>query len=637
MCFPGPTSTLAGDENKPSEVSAPKTDDSDALRLFQLTQRWLNEGGVPIQSPEPIMTRDAIGVAVTLRTRGIVVGYGQSLDITRIEENPTSDEPVDLIPHLRLACEQAFSEVREELAAINAGRESQGLPKGNRLEPATLIDASESILIDVQIACHLQPILLNRQDDLKELFASFATHADGLVLHDPASTRTEPNLATLWPSQIVSQNLTPNRQFNILLSDVGLPLIAVEHLAQPNQPLLYRFEVRHVVRPTVDAKPIALQRGHRIITQHFMQRDSVERLIDRMGQHLVSRLRPQGQFTGTYLPATFSFEPAIAPIQEQAIAAYALMRFAQYQFDQEEPTEEMTFRVDRLIELVESFGQHIVEPINAPVYEDIAYDPNRPLANTATLALCVLTLDADPLGRHDPELLDKMTQALVTRTQHPDWVNQPTPVRAVAAAALAKRYERLLRLDDAKAAMDTAMSLWTAQAEPDIHAAPWITRAHFSLRSLADHEDFSQSYQQWTERQYQLLEKALEQQVIETPLLGPDDVKGGYELRPGPANAPPNPDWRTAPMLSLLSYSLRHDTIRQRGDELGYLLSAGLAARFIDQLTYTQPGTFYHRIPARSFGGMRLAMWDQRVGLAAHSLGVVSLLDLLDTLDALRQ
>ncbi|MFP3422575.1 hypothetical protein R0K19_24700, partial [Bacillus sp. SIMBA_161] len=87
---------------------------------------------------------------------------------------------------------------------------------------------------------------------------------------------------------------------------------------------------------------------------------------------------------------------------------------------------------------------------------------------------------------------------------------------------------------------------------------------------------------------------------------GPPDVLGGFEFQRAAPGSPPNPDWRTAPLLSLLAHGLRHDAVFEGRYRLGWLLSADLAARFIAQLTVTGPGAYYRRSPELGLGGVRL-------------------------------
>ena len=122
--------------------------------------------------------------------------------------------------------------------------------------------------------------------------------------------------------------------------------------------------------------------------------------------------------------------------------------------------------------------------------------------------------------------------------------------------------------------------------------------------------------------------KLCEQQVIEPPRLGPKDVIGGFELVKGPPNSPPNPDWRTAQLLSFLATCVRQPGITQGRDSYGWLLTGALAARFLGQLMMDEPNCYYVRNHPESLGGVRLCLWDNRLPINANAMSLLAVTEL---------
>jgi hypothetical protein len=209
--------------------------------------------------------------------------------------------------------------------------------------------------------------------------------------------------------------------------------------------------------------------------------------------------------------------------------------------------------------------------------------------------------------------------------------------RALVAAALASRFANRRNEDFAEAALNLVDGLWRDGQFPDAHAAIWLGIAHTALAPLAENEVFAPRYRRWSRRQGDLIDRFLEQQVLVPPRLGPSDVIGGFDLQPRLPGSPPNPDWRTGPLLSLLTHGLRHPSVTEDRDRLGWLLSADLAARFTAQLMFTRPGCYYHPTPNRSVGGIRTSLWDNRVSASHHALNLLAMLDLLETIEQLEQ
>lgn len=594
---------------------ARKSDVSDAERLLRLVDRWLGEDGVPERVDERIVVRDAIGVSVTLRVAGRTVGVGEAAIASALRARRNPEEPVDLVELTRQASRRAFAELLSHLRRAAVRSREEGFAS-EEAEASRISDVMGRVRLDVQIARRLEPVEAPPEGGLQAVLTRFAPGYHGLVLFDGE------RIAMHWPGRAVALNLSPDRQIIRLVTELDRPVVDAERVGRPAGLPLGRFEVIHVVQNERSLPPQRLTRGLLPIPPRGVGVATVRDLSDRLGAHLSSRLTDEG-FLGKYHPTTGEYDPRLAPRAEQALAAYAMLRHDSRRLIREGPRRDIRVRVGESVRLV----QRMVRT------EGERLDP-------ATAALVLLCFDADPLGRHDPEEARQLARRVLAAGRAVAEGEQPaTEARqAILAAALASHFAE--RRDDAfaEAALDLVEGLWQNGQTPDVHTATWLGGAHTALAPLAplpEHDQLAARYRQWSQRQGDLIALFLEQQVLEPPRLGPSDVIGGFDLQPTAPGSPPNPDWRTGPLLSLLAHGLRHETVTRDRDRLGWLLSADLAARFTAQLMFNRPGCYYHPVPRRSVGGIRTNLWDNRISAGPHALNLLAVMDLLETIEFL--
>ena len=116
------------------------------------------------------------------------------------------------------------------------------------------------------------------------------------------------------------------------------------------------------------------------------------------------------------------------------------------------------------------------------------------------------------------------------------------------------------------------------------------------------------------------------------PDAGPADVVGGFELSAAPEGTPPNPDWRSAYAVAFLASALREEGVVPAKDRLDWLLTCGLGARFLAQLMFDEPGCFFVRSLEDTRGGVRLALWDNRLAIPPTAVTLLAALELEETL-----
>jgi hypothetical protein len=112
------------------------------------------------------------------------------------------------------------------------------------------------------------------------------------------------------------------------------------------------------------------------------------------------------------------------------------------------------------------------------------------------------------------------------------------------------------------------------------------------------------------------------------------DLAGGiiFSLneRPLPTSASLRP-------LAVLSTMLGEETLTETSELTGETFQLLQASRFLLQLTMREDELYMARNPLRAEGGVRAAVWDNRMPVDASSLGLLSLVELLKSLDAVQR
>ncbi|CAN0459474.1 unnamed protein product, partial [Ectocarpus fasciculatus] len=160
-----------------------------------------------------------------------------------------------------------------------------------------------------------------------------------------------------------------------------------------------------------------------------------------------------------------------------------------------------------------------------------------------------------------------------------------------------------------------AQSLWTQGVVRDGNALPWLALAHDTLRTPWQQADLltPEDANARSQALAATLDELQEFQII--PRDGsPADVLGGFDLPPAPPPAPTRPDWRTAPLLMGLAATMRLEDDNDN-PELGRLLTAQAAARFLAQLMFDPADAYYVRAPELALYGVRPALDDNRLTL----------------------
>lgn len=625
-----------------SSLDAPLLDRAHARQAHRLVEQWLEQGEVPASREARIRVTGLSGVRVTLWRDGVSHGAGEAYVADLAAVTDAVGPVVDLAPLLAEATRQAFDGVRATLDEAQLRAKLDGLDLEVNGPAGGSVPMAGDLLVSVQLAGPLQSIRLHDAAAINALYAHFAPGAHGLrVVASDAPQRS----AVLWPASTIEQNISPRGQFTHLLSATGHDPTAISDLARRDGPRLARFEAVHVVRPRRNWAVEELVRGAVLLPQTQIDEATLNDVINRLSEHLDRRFTGDGLVRGTYMPTSNRFDPVVAEPAEAALAAYALTRHAGHLLAMgDEAAGEA--QLARALTAVHRLGAWVLA----------GADGAEPGAARASASLALLSLvDAPTRTGEQREMRDRLGAWLLARATDDgaagapadddaaddtaddagDATSSDAAARALTVAALAALYEQ--QRDDALASVVAALMHEQGQAQPNVASLGWRLFAHHRADRLLPEGPAAGQRREAARSLGGLGERFMRRQVRRAPELGPADVVGGFELNRVSPEAPPNPDWRTAHVLAYQALALRTPGVLAEDEAMDWLLSAGLAARFLAQLIVDEPATYSLRSSADAMGGVRLAPWNNHLTVSAQAMTLLAMLELQTALEHLAE
>ncbi len=609
---------------------APRADWTDGLRAYAVVRGWLDAGGVDAaEVPPPAMPVTGLfGVRVTLRMNGKTVGSGEAYrEQVEAVMAPDGGPATDLTGLLREATAAAIDQVRQALgeAAFKSVLEGRLDPDAG---PPTLTDVAHQLRVGVQLGYGLEPVRLRRDAPPGAVLGMFAPGYHGL--RAPAADRSRLG-GVVWPATALAGNVPPSSQVSAALAGAGHGPEAFNHAGRPGGVALQRFQVFHVVRSTSLEPPRRLIRGNVLLPPHGADDADVRTTADRLAAHLRGRFVGDGAVRGTFLPSPNRYAPMIAPPEQAALACYAMARHARI--------EMLTARAEVGVGVPGTLARS-----TALALADAQPEGGLSAAAGALILLTLVDAPQEAEGGRVAGVRAALTRRLLAlrqadgayrRDESPDAPAANLTTHALIAAALASAYE--LERDPAVGAAALALldRVWSATARrPNIGSLYWQALAHSRVVGWMAGTMDEPTMRRVVEREAgmaAIADRLLEQQVVERPAFGPDDVLGGYVLQAGEPGAAPNPDWRTASVLAFIAVAVRDSGIARDRQPFGWLLSCSLAARFVSQLMMTPPSCYYVRSLDEALDGVRLALFDNALSVSAASMALLALVELQES------
>lgn len=608
----------------PGELQAPLLDASHGFFAFGLAERWVRQGSVDAGIDAEQLAADLYGVRVTLRQDGFTVGLGDALREDASEAVDGRGGPVGVADLTRRAVEAALADLRGHLedARLQAVRDS--IP-GREIAVVTPADIAGRLQADVQLARRPVTVRIPRDADPNAVLGSFAPGFHGLRL---VGNRGAGSLT--WPGTAIALNLSPRSQLIQPLSDEGHPQTDLAAVGRAGGPVLQRFEAIQVVRAAPGQPPVELVRGSTLLPPIPVTMRTLDDLADRLGRHLADRFTQDGRVRGAYLPTRGEHDPPIASEEDTAWACYALAAHARAMRDRQPsgPGQE--------------FGRRALDAATALAQRQLNAEAAGFDAGAASLTLLALVEDglADPRTNEGVSLRDALGQRLrsifddtgVARRPGAEKQGETRPAmnaatQALATAALAALFDQTRDPATGEVVGRSLDALWTAsRGNLSAGVLPWYASAVSRVGALLAGEDAAAQARLLERRRAlaSLVDTLAQQQVIEPPRLGPADVVGGFELVKGPPGSPPNPNWYTAHLLHFVALAIADDGIAAQGDRMGWILTSGLAARFVGQLMMDEPASYYVRNRQEALRGVRLALYDNTLPVYATAISLLA-------------
>ena len=612
MLVAGPCPPRAAEaEQRP--IEAPIVDWSHVVHAHRLAESWVSAGQVPPKpSDEPMAVSRLLGVRVSLRWAGRVMGQGQFIV-------PESDHAFDLLLAVRTATDEALKGASVAMRSQRAGH--------GRSQRMSLANLARRLRVDLQAAYHLEPIQLAESPTEHDLLRAFAPGYHGLLAVRTGQNGTQ-RKAWMWPASALAMNLRPKGQIRRLMADLNYRHDALQRLAGINDLSFGRFEVIHYVRPASDLPVARLVRGSELLPPRAVNGRDLDGAAGLMARHLLRRQLDDGAFAGTFIPAAHTFRPARADQRQAALALYALTR--------RETLQAVVQSDDRSV-----LRRAVLHGARTAVRRTT--DPDQPF-DAATSALLLMTLiEARYLTELKPDR-DALADRLLG-LQNEDGSFREAPgvaarrvrpsSQALCAVALVRLYDQTRDKKLPNRIHKARHWLWhTTKLSALAYTLPWSSMAELGMDRVAasnDHEH-GRLFEVSMQTLLALKKTTLARQVVEAPDLGPADVVGGFDLTGTQKGEAPAPDWRSASLLAFLAAMMRHEPGSEKETLIDDLLACGLAARFVAQLIYDEPDCFFAIDRQMMVGGVRSAFWDNRLPLDRTAMGLLALTELQETL-----
>jgi hypothetical protein len=566
-------------------------DSGEVISAWLTLRRWVNEFSLPglDDAASRIPLTDAASVCVILRQSGRVVGTGIDASAG------------DLM--VRRAAGRALGEVLADPAAASLRERLSSSP-------------GRALALELEVGGPMVPLLGRSFDDLA---GQLDPGRDGVAM------RRGERFAVLFPAQMRAANTAGRveRALPSLTIELGLTPASLTELIRRFDVSVYRFRTVHMAQPATAGPPFITFRGDDLVLARDVTQPSLVDLARGVAEHLMGSVAPVEEpvgLLGTYRPTSDRYEPLIAPPLEQALAAWALARYARLHGDAE-PAAQRAAEAAR--QVLADLAQ-------------VAPSESDPLDDAVACAAIVVGVTEDPNLVGQPEVNELFVSArdhvrtVYTRENGFAGLDDAA-VTPNGQALIAWAMSRLLAsgaagLDSGlvRSALDAA---WTSVPEPrEISLLPWLgwAEADFAAatgRPIANGQRL---------RRIRRLADASRVGSPDRP--GPADLAGGFALTAGDRLTATAQTLRPA---AFLAWMVRQAELTPTGDEADAALDRTLStARFAMQLSVREPSAWAYRYPGRALGGIRAAAWNCDQPVAAQALGLVFAAETLSSYDA---
>jgi len=586
-----PAEGSSGEQPEPAE----SINVEEAMATYGTMTEWIRAWETP---SEHAMPAGSGGVWIGLRWGGRLMGRDSHVE-TILESTPS---PRTLTAPMR----GAMSRARE--AAV--GRDGDAIERARRAERFQEVPSA----LEVQFA--LEPKRI-RGATAAGLAEQVRPGLDGVLL------RLDGEMHAIFPAEMMLQEQGPGGALETFGFEHDLSGAELNARLADGRIRAWRFAVLHLAQASPDDPPMVLHRGSRVVPLSAIDQAELESFAANLAEHLEGRLWPGEQplgLMGTYLADVDRFDPLTARGADQALAAYALARYAAVR-DQRRP--------DRARRAREA-AWRIMNELAARVHVDDRVAPAAPAAgpidSMGTAAMILLALDRlEGTGELTAEVASLRQIAMnavraawdAESESFAEYVSPPE--RAACALAL-----------ESREAVDVLWRETPFDMQPSL--LPWIGLAELRLAG-SDGEIKSATGL-----------RGLRTRLWETQITGIDSsrrdpaTRGAYDLVGAlPLEGEALPDWSAARPVAFLAAMLRDErlTTSADGELMREIVNLTRAMRFLRQLSIREADRYRLPDPERAMHGVRGSLLSDRLPPAASAMTLVALAELLASFDAI--
>lgn len=561
-----------------------------AMDAWQTVQGWVRTWTLPPDADG----FPAAAACVTLRLNGEVVGRG--------EDYRADDRSV------WRAAMRAMDEAADN--AVAGG----GVPN-DALRDQHLRLLGERMALSVELAGPLTPF---SPATYAEAEAALSPGAEGVAV------RMGEEIRGLFPAAMLSVNMLPHEALaNRAAAVVGNAAAGLEEpgkLAEQHHLVFYRFDTIHLAQAGAGQPPMFLRRGERLILREQMTGAELQRMGQAMAAHLAGRIRTGEEGCAIdegYRPWLNRYEG------EERGAALLLAGIALQSWDRQSPDEAARTAVAAVR----------AAALEAPTGQPVAQEQVLPLAFGAVLVARELGAGKWPIEQEAAARAWLHDAALALASLYDETSGFASQVRAHEGAPVAWALAEAAAAmpEDGGAIRDVAVSavrrLYRDTSEGKlVQHMPWLGWAERSLAGDAEQIPAAAALRRMRDHVW-------EHQVgpLDVEEAG-QDVVGGVVFT---ASSNPLPDWQTLRPVAFAATMLGDGRLTdgpERAVELARLLSS---LRFLRQLQVDESQMWMFKDSGASMGGVRAALWDQRMPADATSLGLLTTAETLRSIRAL--
>lgn len=566
-----------------TNAHAQQLDINESMRVYRTIDSWVRDLDVPDETNEDI---PALSVAsVTLRLDGQVIGRGQIVH--------ASPNEMTVAQATRSAIAQANQWVRNRAD----------------VEPSDEVweSIASRITLSVELAQELVPM---SEDALAQhgLGLSQGVHALAMRLGERAEIVTADEMFTLG----IAMDRAAYSMATELSGDGAMSLASIGELLSRGYEFA-RCEPIWIAQSTEGRGGVFIDRGGRVIEESAIGLTSVRSMADQLASFLVAQRWPGSEaygMVGSRDVISGRSNPEVAPIYEQALVAYALMKYAD---DMNDPNKlaAREFAMDLLSAIAE------VQPGEPAPWDD-----------QIASAACMLAFTEYGFGlRPDTfETLERRCSETLNKIYTPiDGFASTLPPAAQGLVAHA-----LVKINHEHAEHAVRAVFRDTQPGELVAQMPFLGWAEFELAKGKEQVPASEALNQmrafvWG---HQLGKADLDWR--DRDYIGSVVFTKGTNRLPGSENIRP-----IAFLCSMLGDPrLTQGTIAdfEVASEIGRVAAS---MRFVNQLMVDDTSSFLSRAPQRSIGGVRQSLTDWNASPVSSALALLAAMEFEDSVRAI--